>query len=148
MTDYKTLYNECRSRREQDRERIAGLEAQLEQANARTEACLADVPGRWELARKLEQAEAREDAWMGEEQIQRTRAEQAEAEVEWLKCCGNCGNFESHPDYVGVCWDGRDERPNDSSFLPSDHKYIEGHDRCVFTPSRWTARAEEGSRDE
>jgi hypothetical protein len=30
----------------------------LREANARADACLSDVPGRWELAQKLEQAEA------------------------------------------------------------------------------------------
>jgi hypothetical protein len=58
MTDYKALYDECRSRREQDRERITDLNMRLREANARADACLADVLGRWELAQKLEQAEA------------------------------------------------------------------------------------------
>jgi hypothetical protein len=57
---------------ESDRERIADLkriigkqeqelveaDLRLREANARVEACLADAPGRWELAQKLEQAEA------------------------------------------------------------------------------------------
>jgi hypothetical protein len=148
MTDYKTLYNECRSRREQDRERIAILERDLaasqrmlsramtenrensearEQAEAENERLIEDIKqagkdrdhehnklmdtvremvalreeiqrqhdlhNRAEIARKAlyqraEQAEAREDAWMGEEQIQRTRAEQAEAALkrdEWYR---------------------------------------------------------------
>ncbi len=70
MTDYKALYDECRSRRERDRERIADLQRiigkqRLREANARADACLADVPGRWELAQKLEQAEAalKRDEW-------------------------------------------------------------------------------------
>jgi hypothetical protein len=59
-------------------DRIAELEAALLNQQALATANV-------ELAKRAEQAEAREDAWMGEEQIQRTRAEQAEAEVALLK---------------------------------------------------------------
>jgi hypothetical protein len=115
----------------------------LEQAEAALLNQQALATANVELAKRAEQAEAREDAWMGEEQIQRTRAEQAEAEVEWLKCCGNCGHLSVYADYEGHhlgCKEQDAERMkppfNDRSLAWE----LDPPDPCHFTPSRWTAR--------
>jgi hypothetical protein len=62
--------------------------------------------------------------------IQQRRAEQAEAELAALKCCGNCKWFRAveyqecgHPD------------------VPYENYYISAPDKCDFTPSRWTPRS-------
>jgi DNA repair exonuclease SbcCD ATPase subunit len=95
---------------ESDRERIADLkriigkqeqelveaDLRLREANARADACLADVPGRWKLAQKLEQAEARivqlEEhgrALLSEKQT----AEAALAAERERRCC-NCDEWD------------------------------------------------------
>jgi hypothetical protein len=51
-----------------------------------------------------------------------------QAKVEWLKCCGNCGHWSD----FDLCAEG-------------GHDNYRGGDKCHFTPSRWTARADEGS---
>ncbi len=59
-----------------------------------------------------------------------SRIAELQAKVEWLKCCGNCGHWSD----FDLCAEG-------------GHDNYRGGDECHFTPSRWTARAEEGSEE-
>jgi hypothetical protein len=72
--------------------------------------------------------------------------EKVEAENERLKCCGNCANYEQDPDFVGECSASGMVDPVYQAF--ADGRYLVAHHVCVLAPSRWAARAEEGSRDE
>jgi hypothetical protein len=70
------------------------------------------------------------------------RAEQAEAELAALKCCGNCGNIHAYNA-------GTDDEFRECPYLREDdaeHDYLSIG--CHYNPSRWTARAEEGGGDE
>ena len=75
------------------------------------------------MARRLERTEFRRDELLKE-------ADESKATIERLKCCAQC-----------VSW-------SLSDICDHNEEYREAADRCVFTPSRWTARAEEGSEDE
>ena len=91
----------------------------------------------WLLAcRALEQAESRVaalEAGLKTTDADRVhwaqRAKQAEAELERLRCCGNCEN-----------WNGGSQRFCEEANDGADY---EGWDSCHFTPSRWTERNEE-----
>ena len=85
---------------------------------------------RWWKA-KAEQAEAKVANQRNNNLMLLDKLEQAEAEVGRLKCCGNCDRW-CPPDSTRSC----DQ---------SDEVDAGGSDPCHFTPSRWTARAEEGS---
>ena len=61
------------------------------------------------------------------------RLEQAEAEVERLRCCGNCGHLD-YDDYCHFhqCFPGEGE----------PYFAVNVSNSCHFTPSRWAAREE------
>jgi hypothetical protein len=60
------------------------------------------------------------------------RAEQAEAELEALRCCGNCGHYQ-WPAYGQPLLCGANE--------PGlDDLEVEPHDNCRWTPARWAER--------
>jgi phage FluMu gp28-like protein len=66
------------------------------------------------------------------------RAEQAEVEVEKLKCCGNCHHRDEETrDYYGSYFVCLTEFKPKTNFR---HIEVDCEDRCRFTPSRWTAR--------
>ena len=55
-----------------------------------------------------------------------------EAELEALKCCGNCGRYDQKSgDEVMNCYAFSD---------PDDCEQASPFDRCHFKPSRWTPR--------
>jgi len=69
---------------------------------------------------------------------ERKRAEQAEAEVERLRCCGNCDRYDWEFDEM-VCTSGRYQSEQRRLGMTN---CVEPDDRCHFTPSRWAERGE------
>lgn len=65
--------------------------------------------------------------------IEQKRKEQAEAERDALRCCGNCGNYSV---LDGLGWHGDPEAEG----VAADHG-----DGCHFTPPRW--RPHEGGKE-
>ena len=71
--------------------------------------------------------------------------EQAEAEFSDLRCCGNCSHYSfngENEDVYSFCREIDDGDPGaHDKGLYCD---VAPHDRCHFTPSRWTSREEAG----
>jgi hypothetical protein len=76
------------------------------------------------------------------------RVKELEAEVEGLKCCGNCGHIELEHDpcdYRLACdmyFPGQEWVPNDWPASGRGSAVVDFGNRCHFTPSRWTTRGE------
>jgi len=55
----------------------------------------------------------------------------ADAAIESLKCCGNCGHWDVHHNRCGARYDDEVNEVPTGFF---------GSHRCHFTPSRWAER--------
>ena len=108
--------------------RITALEAQLEEAKT----LLKDgADAFYSQENKLERCEFRRDELLKE-------ADALKAEVERLRCCGNCDRYDWEFDEM-VCTSGRYQSEQRRLGMTN---CVEPDDRCHFTPSRWAERGE------
>jgi len=92
-----------------------------------------------ELAEKDAEIERVYEEMRRKTDLLRNDRTKAEAELAALKCCGNCGNIHAYNA-------GTDDEFRECPYLREDdaeHDYLSIG--CHYNPSRWAARAEEGS---
>jgi len=71
-----------------------------------------------------------------------TELDNATAEVESLKCCGNCGHWVNFDEFFNQRGADNDGFICDCSSKDDVHQWFEtdGASPCIFTPSRWDKR--------